>query len=402
MHCDRVWHNARLLTLAPDRAGLGAVEDGVLACAGERIVFAGAAADAPPVLQATERTDCGGRWVTPGLIDCHTHLVHAGDRAGEFERRLAGATYAEIARAGGGILSTVRATRGATVDELVQTALPRLDALIAEGVTTIEIKSGYGLDTAAEIRQLEAARELTGRRRVGISPTLLAAHTVPPEYAGRADAYIDYVCTETIPLVAARRLADAVDVFCETIAFTTQQAARVFSAAREHGLAVKLHADQLSDGEGAALAAAFGAWSADHLEHASASGLRAMAGAGTVAVLLPGAYYFLRDTHLPPIDQMRELGISLALATDCNPGTSPLTSLLLAMNMGATLFRLTVEECIAGVTRAAAQALGRLAETGTLEAGKYCDLAIWNIEQPAELVYRMGFNPLQQRVWRGQ
>ena len=401
MHCDRVWHNARLLTLAPDRAGLGAVEDGVLACVGERIVFAGAAADAPPALQATERTDCGGRWVTPGLIDCHKHLVHAGDRAGEFERRLAGATYADIARAGGGILSTVRATREATVDELVQTALPRLDALIAEGVTTIEIKSGYGLDTAAEIRQLEAARELAGRRRIGISPTLLAAHTVPPEYAGRADAYVDYVCTETIPLVAARRLADAVDVFCETIAFTTQQAARVFSAAREHGLAVKLHADQLSDGEGAALAATLGAWSADHLEYASASGLRAMARAGTVAVLLPGAYYFLRDTHLPPIDQMRELGISLALATDCNPGTSPLTSLLLAMNMGATLFRLTVEECIAGVTRTAAQALGRLAETGTLEAGKYCDLAIWNVDRPAELVYRMGFNPLERRVWRG-
>ncbi len=402
MHCDRVWHNARLLTLTPDRAGLGAVEDGVVACAGERIVFAGAAADAPPALRAAERTDCDGRWVTPGLIDCHTHLVHAGDRAGEFEQRLAGATYAEIARAGGGILSTVRATRAATVDELVQAALPRLDALIAEGVTTIEIKSGYGLDTAAEIRQLEAARELAECRRIGISPTLLAAHTVPPEYAGRADAYVDYVCRETIPLVAAQRLADAVDVFCETIAFTKEQTARVFAAAREHGLAVKLHADQLSDGQGAALAAGFSAWSADHLEHASASGLRAMASAGTVAVLLPGAYYFLRDTHLPPIDQMRKLGISLALATDCNPGTSPLTSLLLAMNMGATLFRLTVEECIAGVTRAAARALGRLADIGTLEAGKYCDLAIWNIEQPAELVYRMGFNPLQQRVWRGR
>jgi imidazolonepropionase len=328
--------------------------------------------------------------------------VHAGDRAHEFEQRLAGATYEQIARDGGGILSTVRATRAAHVDELVESALPRLDALIAEGVTTIEIKSGYGLDTAAEVRQLEAARELGERRRIAISPTLLAAHTVPPEFAGRADAYVDYVCRDTIPLVASRRLADAVDVFCERIAFTTEQAARIFKAAREHGLKVKLHADQLSDGGGAALAAAFGATSADHLEYTSELGLKEMARTGTVAVLLPGAYYFLRDTQCPPIDQMRQLGIRLAVATDCNPGTSPLTSLLLAMNMAATLFRLTVDECIAGVTREAARALGRLGETGTLETGKYCDLAIWNVERPAELVYRMGFNPLERRVWRGR
>jgi imidazolonepropionase len=401
MHCDRVWHNARLLTLASER-GLGAVDDGVVAAAGERIVFAGAAADAPAGLEPGERIDCGRRWITPGLIDCHTHLVHAGDRAAEFEQRLAGASYEQIARSGGGILSTVRATRAATVEALVESALPRLDALLAEGVTTIEIKSGYGLETGAELRQLEAAGRLGERRRIAISRTLLAAHTVPAEFTGRADAYIDYVCRDTIPAVAARRLAEAVDVFCERIAFTTGQAARIFKAAREHRLNVKVHADQLSDGGGAALAAAFDAVSADHLEHTSEAGLREMARTGTVAVLLPGAYYFLRDTQRPPIDQMRQLGIPLAVATDCNPGTSPLTSLLLAMNMAATLFRLTVDECIAGVTREAARALGRLGETGTLEAGKYCDLAIWNVERPAELVYRMGFNPLGQRVWRGR
>jgi imidazolonepropionase len=401
MHCDRVWHNARLLTLAPGR-GLGIVDDGLVAAAGERIVFAGSVADAPAGLEPAERIDCGGRWITPGLIDCHTHLVYAGDRAAEFEQRLAGATYEQIARGGGGILSTVRATREATVEALVGSALPRLDALLAEGVTTIEIKSGYGLDTPSELRQLEAARELGERRRVAISPTLLAAHTVPPEFAGRADAYVDYVCRDTIPQAASRHLAEAVDVYCERIAFTREQAARIFKVAREHGLRVRLHADQLSDGGGAALAAAAGATSADHLEHASEAGLRAMARSGTVAVLLPGAYYFLRDTHRPPIDQMRQLGIHLAVATDCNPGTSPLTSLLLAMNMAATIFGLTVDECIAGVTREAARALGRLAQSGTLEAGKYCDLAIWNVGRPAELVYRIGFNPLERRVWRGR
>jgi imidazolonepropionase len=402
MHCDRVWHNARLLTLAPGRGGLGAVGDGLVAATGDRIVFAGAASEAPRNLETVERIDCEGRWITPGLVDCHTHLVHGGDRAAEFEQRLAGATYEQIARGGGGILSTVRATRAASVDDLVKLALPRLDALIAEGVTTIEIKSGYGLETAAEVRQLEAARELGSRRAIAISPTLLAAHTVPPEFAGRSDAYVDYICSDTIPLVASRGLADSVDVFCERIAFTTDQTARIFKVALEHGLKIKLHADQLSDGGGAALAAAFGASSADHLEHTSEIGLREMGRAGTVAVLLPGAYYFLRDTHLPPIDQMRQHGIHLAVATDCNPGTSPLTSLLLAMNMAATLFRLTVEECIAGVTREAARALGRLDEIGTLDAGKYCDLAIWNVERPAELVYRMGFNPLERRVWRGR
>jgi imidazolonepropionase len=401
MHCDRVWHNARLLTLAPADDSLGAVERGIVAATGERIVYAGSAERAPQ-LEASERIDCEGRWITPGLIDSHTHLVHAGDRAGEFEQRLAGASYEQIARAGGGILSTVRATRAASIDELVAAALPRLDALLAEGVTTIEIKSGYGLEPAAELRQLEAAQRLATERRVEVSATLLAAHTVPPEFAGRADAYVEQVCTQLIPQVAERGLADAVDVYCETLAFTPGQSERVLTAARAHGLGVKLHADQLSDTGGAALAGRVAAWSADHLEHANAAGLETMAAAGTVAVLLPGAYYFLRDTHLPPLEQMRRLGIRLALATDCNPGTSPLTSLLLAMNMGATLFRLTVDECIAGVTREAARALGRLDTSGTLEPGKFCDLAIWNVERPAELVYRMGFNPLQARVWRGQ
>jgi imidazolonepropionase len=402
MHCDRVWHNARLVTVAPGRDGLGIVERGIVAASGEKIVYAGAEADAPAKLAARERIDCEGRWITPGLIDCHTHLVHAGDRAGEFEQRLEGATYEEIARAGGGILSTVRATRAASVDSLVATALPRLDALLAEGVTTIEIKSGYGLDTEAEIRQLEAARRLATLRRVDVSTTLLAAHAVPPEFVGRADEYVEQVCTQTIPRVASLGLAEAVDVYCERLAFTPEQSARVLATARSHGFGIKLHADQLSDTGGAALAGQFTAWSADHLEHASAAGLEVMARAGTVAVLLPGAYYFLRDTRLPPLDHMRRLGLKLALATDCNPGTSPLTSLLLAMNMGATLFRLTVEECIAAVTREAAWALGRQSTHGTLEAGKYCDLAIWNVERPAELVYRIGFNPLHARVWRGR
>ncbi|WP_309090475.1 imidazolonepropionase [Phenylobacterium sp.] len=392
----RVWRNARLATLSPRLPGLGVIEDGAVAAEGERIVYVGPSADAP----AGEAIDCEGRWITPGLIDCHTHLVHAGDRAHEFELRLEGATYEEIARAGGGIASTVKATREASEAELVASARPRLEALVSEGVTTVEVKSGYGLSTVDEVKLLRAARALGDR--ASIVTTFLGAHALPPEYAGNPDAYIDLVCEEMIPAVAEAGLADAVDAFCEGIGFTPAQTERVFQAARVRGLPVKLHAEQLSNLNGAALAAQYGALSADHLEHLDAAGVAAMSRAGTTAVLLPGAFYFLRDEKIPPIGALRAAGVPMAVATDCNPGTSPLTSLLLAMNIAATLFRLTVEECLAGVTRNAARALGRLDQVGALEAGKLCDLAIWDIERPAELVYRMGFNPLHARVWRGR
>jgi imidazolonepropionase len=335
-------------------------------------------------------------------VDCHTHLVFGGDRAHEFELRLNGASYEEIARAGGGILSTVKATRAASERELVSSALPRLDHLIAEGCTTVEIKSGYGLDLETEARSLRAARGLARERPIEVTTTFLGAHALPPEANGDKDAFIDRVCGEMLPALAADNLADAVDAFCEGIAFSPEQTARVFRAAKALGLNVKLHADQLSNLHGAKLAASFGALSADHLEYTDEEGAAVMAKAGTVAVLLPGAFYMLRETKLPPVAAFRRHGARMALATDCNPGTSPLTSLLLVMNMGATLFRMNVEECIAGVTREAARALGRLHEIGTLEPGKSCDLAIWNIERPAELVYRIGFNPLHSRIWRGQ
>jgi imidazolonepropionase len=400
MRCDRVWSKARLATFAAGQPGIGVVEDGVVASVGGRIAYAGPAADAP-AFEALETLDCEGRWITPGLIDPHTHLVFGGDRAHEFELRLAGASYEEIARAGGGIVSTMKATRAASRADLVASALPRLDALIAEGLTTIEIKSGYGLSLDDELKSLRAARALADIRQVSVTTTFLGAHALPPEYADAPDDYIDHVCYQMIPAVAAEGLADAVDAFCEGIGFTPAQTRRVFEAAREHGLPVKLHAEQLSNLNGAALAAEFGALSADHLEHLDAAGIAAMAKAGTTAVLLPGAFYFVRETKLPPIDALRAAGVPMALATDCNPGTSPLTSLLLTMNMAATLFRMTVDECLAGVTREAARAIGRLQSVGTLEAGKACDLAIWDIECPAELVYRMGFNPLHARVWKG-
>ena len=394
---DRLWTNARIATMTGP--GLGAVERGAVAAKEGRIAWVGSADDAPA---AAETIDCEGRWITPGLIDCHTHLVHGGDRAHEFELRLQGASYAEIARAGGGIVSTMRATREASEAELVAGALPRLDALIAEGATTVEVKSGYGLSLDDERKMLRAARALGRERKVRIAPTFLGAHALPPEYAGDRAGYVDLVCGTMIPAVAGAGLADAVDAFCEGIGFTPDETARVFAAAKAHGLAVKLHAEQLSNQHGAALAAAHGALSADHLEYLDADGIAAMARAGTVATLLPGAFYFMRETRLPPVDALRAAGVPIALATDCNPGTSPLTSLLLVMNMGATLFRLTVEECLAGVTREAARALGRLDAIGTIEPGKSCDLAIWDIERPAELVYRMGLNPLHARVWKGE
>ncbi len=404
MQPDRLWTHARLATMASDRPGLGVIEQGAIACRGGRIAWVGAMRDLPGSFDAAERIDCAGRWITPGLIDCHTHLVYGGDRAKEFEQRLAGATYEEIARAGGGIISTVTSTRAASVDDLVAQSRPRLDALIAEGVTTVEIKSGYGLDLETERRQLQAARHLQQEtpHRVHIVPTLLAAHALPPEANGDKDAYIDRVCREIIPAIQREHLAAAVDAFCEGIAFSVAQTTCVFDAARAAGLRVKLHADQLSNLGGAALAARYNALSADHLEYTDAEGAAALAKAGTVAVLLPGAYYFIRETQVPPVALFRKAGTQMAIATDCNPGSSPLTSLLLTMNMAATLFRMTVDECLIGVTRNAAGALGRLDDIGTLEIGKACDLAIWDIDQPAELVYRIGFNPLYKRVWMGQ
>lgn len=399
MRCDKVWRDARLATMAGD--GMGLIEQGLVAATDGVIVYAGSAAEAPE-LDPAETIHCDGRWMTPGLIDCHTHLIHAGDRAREFEMRLDGASYEAIARAGGGIVSTMRATREASEDELVAGALPRLDALIAEGVTTVEIKSGYGLDTASEIRMLRAARRLGGKRPVQIATTFLGAHALPPEYAANPDGYIALLVEEMLPKIARLGLADAVDAFCEGIGFSTAQTGRVFDAAQRAGLPVKLHAEQLTNQHGAALAAKYRALSADHLEYLDNAGIAAMAAAGTVATLLPGAYYFIRETHLPPIDALRLAGVPIALATDCNPGTSPLTSLLLTMNMGATLFHLTVAECLAGVTRNAAQALGLTDRIGTLEAGKRCDLAIWDVERPAELVYRMGYNPLHARIWSGR
>ena len=393
---EQHWTNARLATMADGNLGL--IDDGVVAAKDGRIVYAGPAEGAPAATGTVH--DCKGRLITPGLIDCHTHLVHGGNRANEWAMRLAGASYEEIARAGGGIVSTMRATREASEAELVASALPRLDALIAEGVTTIEIKSGYGLSTDDELKMLRAARALGDHRAVRIEPTFLGAHALPPEYKGDSDAYIDLVVGEMIP--AAASLATAVDAFCEGIGFSPAQCSRVIEAAQAHGLAVKLHAEQLSALHGSALAARHGALSADHLEHATDDDVRAMAEAGTVAVLLPGAYYFMRETKLPPIDAMRRHGTRIAIATDNNPGTSPTTSLLLMLNMGATLFGLTVVEALRAVTVNAAAALGLSAEVGTIEPGKACDLAIWNVSDPAELVYRIGFNPLHQRIKDGQ
>lgn len=399
MRCDTLWFNARLATMMAD--GLGRVVRGVVAANEGRIVYAGPEASAP-AFETDDRRDCAGRWITPGLVDCHTHLVYAGDRAREFAMRLEGASYEEIARAGGGIVSTMAATRGADEDELLRQSQPRLEALVAEGVTTVEIKSGYGLSVENELRMLSAARRLGADDTLRVRTTLLGAHAVPPEYRDDPDGYVDLVCNTMIPAAAAAGLADAVDGFCEGIAFSPAQIARVFAAAQAHGLPVKLHAEQLSHLGGATLAAQHCALSADHLEHATAADAEAMAAAGTVAVLLPGAFYYMRETQVPPVAAFRAAGVPIALATDCNPGTSPLASLLLVLNMGATLFRLTVDECLRAVTVNAARALGLADEIGTLEAGKACDLAIWDVDDPAELVYRIGFNPLYARVKGGK
>jgi imidazolonepropionase len=365
-------------------------------------VFAGRASDAPQVVDSVEMIDCGGRLITPGFIDCHTHLVYAGNRANEFERRLNGESYASIAQAGGGILSTVHATREASETELLEQSLRRLDPLLAEGVTTIEIKSGYGLSEPHERKQLMAAKSLERHRDVRVTTTFLGAHALPPEFSGRTDDYVSEVCDVMLPKLAADGLIDAVDAFCEGIGFSLEQTRRVFDAAKAHNLRVKLHAEQLSSSHGAALAAEYRALSADHLEHLDEAGVAAMADAGTTAVLLPGAFYFMRETQLPPIGQLRAHHVPIAIATDCNPGTSPLTSVLMLLNFAATLFRLTVDECLLGVTRTAARALGLSDTVGTLEVGKACDLAIWNVVRPAELVYRMGDKPLHARVWRGR
>jgi imidazolonepropionase len=379
----------------------GLIPQGAVVLDGARIAWAGPEVEVPARFAALERLDLGGRLVTPGLIDCHTHIVHGGNRAREFEMRLEGATYEEVARAGGGIVSTVAATRTAGKDRLLSEALPRVDALIAEGVTTLEVKSGYGLDIEKELTMLRAARRIAEARPVRVRTSFLGAHAVPPEYRGRPDAYIDEVCLPALEAAHAEGLADAVDGFCEGIAFDAAQMARVFTRARDLGLPVKLHAEQLSNIGGARLAASFGALSADHLEYADEGDAAAMASAGTVAVILPGAFYTLRETQAPPIAAFRAHGVPMAVATDCNPGSSPMTSLLLAMNMAATLFRLTPEECLAGVTRHAARALG-LSDTGVIAPGMRADLVVWDVEHPAELTYRIGFNPLWKRIFGGE
>ena len=401
---DVLWVNARLATMAPDsKVPYGAIDPGAIAVTGERIAWVGPM-DALPETVSPDvlRHDAGGAWITPGLIDCHTHLVYAGSRAAEFEQRLEGVSYEEIARRGGGILSTVKATREAGEDRLAELALDRLRPLLAEGVTTIEIKSGYGLDVDTELRQLRAARRVGRDAPVEVVTTFLGAHLVPPEFAGRTDAYVDFLCGESLPAAVEAGLADAVDAFCERIAFSPAQTERIFEAAAALGLPVKLHAEQLSDQGGAALAARFGALSADHLEHVSEASVAAMAEAGTVAVLLPGAFYFLRETKLPPLERFRAHGVRIALSTDSNPGSSPVGSLLLMLSMGCTFFRMTPEEALAGVTRNAAAALGLAGVIGTLEVGKRADFVRWDIDHPAELAYRIGVNPCLEVVRAGR
>lgn len=396
---DGVWHRCHLL---PDADPERAIRDGALVVENGRIAWLGAETALPDDYRHLARHDAHDAWIMPGLVDCHTHLVYGGNRANEFAMRLAGASYEDIARAGGGIVSTVRATRDTDEEALFAQAAARLRPLLAEGVTAIEIKSGYGLDLHAERKQLRVARRLGRAFGLTVHTTFLGAHALPPEFAGRADDYIARVCDEMLPVLVEEGLVDAVDAFCEGIGFTAAQTERVFDAARRHGVPVKLHAEQLSNLGGAALAARYGAISADHLEHLDEAGVVAMAEAGTVAVLLPGAYYFLRDTQLPPIELLRRHGVPIALATDHNPGTSPVTSLLLMLNMGCTLFRLTVPEVLASVTVHAARALGAADRHGRLAVGRVADFALWQIDTPAELAYWFGRNPLARVVRHGR
>ena len=393
-----VLKNAKFATMVSGGLSYGLIEKGAVAISDGLIQWVGPEKELPVEFAGLQEKDLGGRLVTPALIDCHTHLVYGGSRATEFELRLKGASYEEISRSGGGILSTVTATRNASEEELFAQSLPRFDALLAEGVRTVEIKSGYGLDLETEIKMLRVARQLGKERNIRVKTSFLGAHAIPPEFAGKAEAYIDFVCEEVLPAVHEEKLADAVDGFCENIAFSPKQISLVFEKATSLGLPVKLHAEQLSNYGGAALAAKYGALSADHLEYLDEAGIRAMAKSGTVAVVLPGAFYTLRETQFPPLKALRQAGVPLAIATDCNPGSSPLTSLLLCMNMACTLFRMTPEEALCGVTREAAQALGIGTEVGTIEVGKKAEFAVWNVEQPAELAYRIGFNPLEEMV----
>ena len=402
MRFDRLWRDGVLATLSPARPGLGLITDGAIGATGGRIAFAGPLSDLPADVDAAQVIELEGRLVTPGLIDCHTHLVFAGDRADEFEQRMAGASYEDIAAAGGGILSTVRATRAASEAALLGSALQRLDRLIAEGVTTIEIKSGYGLDLEAELRMLRVARQLGRERPVEVVSSLLGAHALPPEYADNRAGYVALVAEAMIPRAAEAGLVDMVDAFCEALAFSPDEVRTVFAAARGAGLPVRLHADQRTAGGGAKLAAELGALCADHLEWTDDAGAAAMARAGTTAVLLPGAFYALRDQQRPPVELFRSHGVGMAVATDCNPGSSPLLSILTAMNMAVILFGLTVEEALAGVTLHAAWALGRQDRIGSLEVGKQADLAIWNATRPVDLVYWIGARPLHARVWKGE
>jgi len=392
--------NLNLASMVAAGDAYGLVEGAVIAMEAERIIWCGSRDSLPSQYVKWQQEDLEGRLVTPALVDCHTHIVFRGNRAREFEMRLQGASYEEVARAGGGIVSTVSATRKASEQELLNSALPRVDALLAEGVSVIEIKSGYGLDTDTELAMLRVARAIEKHRPVRVKTSFLGAHAVPAEYKGRADAYIDDVCLPALEKAHAEGLVDAVDGFCEGIAFMSAQIERVFEKADELGLPVKLHAEQLSNLGGAKLAASHGALSADHLEYLDEDGVKAMADAGTVAVILPGAFYTLRETQAPPIELFRKHKVAMAVATDCNPGSSPMTSVLLTMNMACTLFRMTPEEALAGATRNAAMALG-MADTGTIEAGKRADLAVWNVEHPAELAYRIGFNPLHSRIFAG-
>ena len=398
---DLLLTDTRIATMQAGEADYGTIENGALAIAGGSIAWLGNATDLPDVTPTATRS-LDGRWITPALIDCHTHLVFGGDRAAEFEQRLRGFSYEAIAAAGGGILSTVTATRAADADQLISAALPRLQSLAQEGVTTVEVKSGYGLDVESEIRMLEVGRKLGEASGINVRTTLLAAHTVPPEYSNDADGYIDLICNELLPDVAERGLADAVDAYCESIAFDAVQVAKLFRRSQELGLPVKLHADQLSDGGGAELAAQFSALSADHLEYTSKSGVRALADAGTVAVLLPGAFLTLGETQHPPVAELREAGVPIALATDCNPGTSPLCSIQFAMGLGTRLFGLTPEECLAGVTREAARALGLGDARGTLDIGKRADIAVWDLQHPRDLSYWLGGNPLSDLLIAGR